>query len=266
MGADGKTPRTVQGVQRLTSATSQTNALDFMITRIISERVSTSAVVKVIAVYSGGSGASTGYVDVLPLVCDTDAENNVVQPTTLYRLPYSRIQGGIAALVIDPVPNDIGLAVFLKKDSSNVIEGAENPVQPGSFRTFDEADGYYIGGFLNQSPSVFLELDQDNNATLTAPNTVTINTKSCIINADEETRVNCQRFEVYASESASINSPSWSFNNYNGSEGGSGTFRGDINQIGSITSTGDHVAGGISLTTHVHGGVESGGSSTSGPR
>lgn len=43
------------------------------------------------------------------------------------------------------------------------------------------------------------------------------------------------------------------------------TFTGNINQTGSINSTGDHVAGTISLQNHVHGGVQSGGANTSTP-
>lgn len=40
---------------------------------------------------------------------------------------------------------------------------------------------------------------------------------------------------------------------------------GDVTHNGSITSTGDHVAQGISLASHVHGGVVAGGEQTGGP-
>lgn len=40
---------------------------------------------------------------------------------------------------------------------------------------------------------------------------------------------------------------------------------GDIRMTGTLTSDEDVVASGISLTTHVHGGVQSGGSNTAGP-
>ena len=39
----------------------------------------------------------------------------------------------------------------------------------------------------------------------------------------------------------------------------------DVNVTGDISVTGDVIADGISLKTHVHGGVTTGGSSTSGP-
>ena len=49
-----------------------------------------------------------------------------------------------------------------------------------------------------------------------------------------------------------------------GANGADFTFTGNINQIGSITSTGDHKAGGISLMTHTH--IDSIGGSTSVPK
>lgn len=42
-------------------------------------------------------------------------------------------------------------------------------------------------------------------------------------------------------------------------------FEGDVEVTGKVTANGDVVGAGISLSTHVHGGVESGGSNTSGP-
>ena len=44
------------------------------------------------------------------------------------------------------------------------------------------------------------------------------------------------------------------------------TLRGNIQQTGSITSSGDHTAGGISLTGHTHTGVQTGGGSTGKPQ
>lgn len=44
------------------------------------------------------------------------------------------------------------------------------------------------------------------------------------------------------------------------------TINGNVQVNGSISSTGDQVAGGISQTGHTHGGVESGGSSTGAPQ
>ncbi len=168
------TDTAVKGVRDIYDGVSTYNRIQFMIRNAIND-VSTALPVKVVGVEAGGSGSSTGYVDVLPLVTMVDGNNNAVQPVTLYHLPYCRIQGGAVAIVTDPVPGDIGLAVFAHKDSSGVEAGTSEPVQPSSFRSHSQSDGFYIGGFLNQAPSCFLELKQDNTAVLTATGGVTIN-------------------------------------------------------------------------------------------
>jgi hypothetical protein len=121
-----------------------------------------------------GSGA-VGYVQALPLVNDMDAQGNAVDVAVIPSLPYFRLQGGKVAVITDPVVGDIGIAVFAQKDTSNVVAGTDKPVQAGSFRKFSMSDGWYIGGFLNQAPETFLQLNQDGKAVLTANSGITIN-------------------------------------------------------------------------------------------
>lgn len=259
-------PNTVKGLKELTSSNSISNSLKFLIKRAINEGVCTADVVRVVAVYAGGPSAPAGHVDVLPLVCQTDAYNRAVEPVTLFRLPYSRIQGGIAALVIDPAPGDIGLAVYTKRDSSVVSAGQETPVQPGSFRTFSQADGFYIGGFLNHPPQIWLELTQDKVATLHAPEKVIIETKTCVINAEDSATINTKRFTVNASQRVGIHAPDWDFGDLDGSGAATANMRLNINQTGRHVSTGDQIAGGVSQMRHVHRGVQPGGGNTGEPQ
>lgn len=245
------------------SGNSPYNAIQFMIDNAIRSKICTADIVTVVSVDAGGAGSASGYVSVRPLVCQVDNYGSIIAPVEMFRLPYMRVTGGVAALVIDPQPGDIGIAIYTKRDSSGVGQGQTKPVPPGSYRMFDQADGFYVGGFLNTAPSIYLELDQDNNARLVAPESVTIQTKAC--------NIQCETFAVNASVQAGISAPNWSFS---GSGGGVGsgtinanlTHNGNTTQTGSTTSTGDHVAAGISLASHVHGGVESGGSNTGGPR
>lgn len=224
----------VRGNEGIYSPTDPYNQAAFVIRQFLKD-VSTALPVKVVSVDAGGSGSATGYVDVLPLVNFISGKGTAVQPVTLYHLPYFRLQGGKAAVVTDPVVGDIGLAVFAQADSSNVQAGTSAPVQPGSKRTHSQSDGFYIGGFLNQPPSCFLELKQDNTAVLTAPMTVTVNSADITLNGN--TTVN-----------------------------GSFQVNGESNMSGGLTASGNIVSGNISLQSHVHGGVESGGSNTSGPQ
>lgn len=263
---------TVKDNRTSSSANSEFNAISLMIENYLLGKVHTADVVIVTGVEASGSSGAAGYVTVKPLVKQVSAKGDGLEPVENFKIPYMRIQGGIAALVIDPEPGDIGICVYTKADSSNVEQEQGEAVLPGSFRTFDQADGFYIGGFLNKAPEIFLEMDQDRNATLTAPESVTINTKSCAINADEDCTVNCQTFTVNASQSAGINAPSWSFNTLDGSGVSNATIRANINQEGSwsqtsgnMTTTGDTTAGSVSLRQHVHSGVDRGSGNTDSP-
>ena len=223
-----------RGTQNIYSGANPYNALQFVI-ESAANKIATAIPVKVMAVNAGGSGAATGYVDVLPLVTFVGGDGESIQPVTLYHLPYSRIQGGIAAIVIDPVVGDIGLAVFAHSDSSTVTQGTAEPQQPGSKRHHSMSDGFYIGGFLNQAPSCFLELKQDNTAILTAPATVTVNSPDITLNGN--TTVN----------------------------GDFAVVGGNSTMTGSLTTQGDVVSDGISVQSHIHTSVQSGNSNTGGP-
>lgn len=165
----------VKGNKRLTSGSSEFNAMEFLIRNTILGLVNTAIPVIVTAVDAGGAGAATGYVTVKPLVCQVDGFGETLDPAELFRVPYARVQGGIAALVIDPVVGDVGLAVFAKSDCSNVAQMQSKPVQPGSFRKFSMSDGFYFGGFLNSAPSVYIEVKQDQSIVITASGGVTVN-------------------------------------------------------------------------------------------
>lgn len=158
----------VKGVANYAASNSQYNALSFMIQQAIREQVNTCIICKVV-------GVSDGYVDVLPLVTQVSGKDEAIAPTTLYHLPFMRYHAGIAAVILNPVVGDIGLAVFAGKDCSNVKVGTSEPVPPASFRDNSMANGFYIGGFLNQAPSVFVELTQGGAVNITAPGGVNIN-------------------------------------------------------------------------------------------
>lgn len=197
----------VRGNQDIYSGVDPYNTLDFFMKNSTKD-IATAIPVKVVGVEAGNG--SVGYVDVLPLVTFVSGAGNAIQPVNLYHLPYSRIQGGTAALIIDPIVGDKGLAIFAHSDCSTVTADTTEPQQPGSKRKHSQSDGFYIGGFLNQAPTCFLELKQDNTAVLTATGGITIN--------------------------------------------------------GNVTVNGDVTANGISLTSHIHSGVETGGGTTGTPQ
>lgn len=158
----------VQGTRRLKSSNSPFNALTFFAESFMSNNVNTAIVVKVTAV-----GINT--VSAIPLVAQTDAQGNALPMTAIPELPFFRYQGGRAAVIVDPVVGDIGLAVFAQQDCSNVQVGTSETQPPASNRSFDMSDGFYFGGFINKEPTCIVRVNDDNTITITASAGVAIN-------------------------------------------------------------------------------------------
>ena len=162
----------VKGVADEDVDSSDLNRLEFLI-KVLQRDMSTAIPVIITAVQAGDTNAA-GYVDARPLVAQVDAWGNALPMATLHHLPYFRLQAGRAGIVLDPVPGDIGLAVFAQSDCSTLKQGQTETAQPGSWRKFDQADGFYVGGFLNKSVDTFVRLAQDGSITIKAPGNVTI--------------------------------------------------------------------------------------------
>ena len=141
--------------------------------RSILAQVNTATLVKVMAVtVAADDGSTLGTVDVLPLVAQVTTAGTATPHNTVYGLPYTRLQGGTNAVILDPVVNDIGIVVFCSRDISSVIanKGAANP---GSRRRFSMSDGVYIGGIPTQAATQVVRFS-NTGITLKTPNTVTI--------------------------------------------------------------------------------------------
>lgn len=161
--------------RRLNTSASEYNALSFMIEQAIKGIVNTAIPVRVDSCTKPGVGGAAGYVSATPLVQQRGADGNSLMPVSLPQLPFFRLQCGTAAVVLDPQPGDVGLAIFSQQDASNIEAGKTDPVQAGSFRCFDMSDGFYIGGFYGQTPTTFVHLDPEKGeATVKAPAKITI--------------------------------------------------------------------------------------------
>lgn len=217
------------------------NSMEFFIRSLISQVVSTSLPVVVTAVERKGEEAGAGYVTVKPLLQPRNNSGDGLEVTTIPKLPYFRLQHGKAAIICDPKVGDIGLAVVAKQDISN-INGSTTPKVPATYRKFDPSDSFYIGGFWGKAPEVFIHLEDEGTIKIKAPTKITIESPECEVNASTSFTVNSAQIDLNGPISGG------------GSGGADATFSGDVK------------AKGISLTEHVHSGVESGNSSTGAPQ
>ena len=230
---------------------SEYNKLEFIIERKIRDLVNTAALVRVDACTSTGPQGPAGTVSATPLVSQTDAEGNALPMASIPRMPHGRVQGGVAALIIDPVPGDIGVAVFCKDDSSGVEPGATRPQAPASFRQYSQSDGMLAATVSNQAPQVWIELKQDKTVIIHAP-------EGCLIETDKTV-------EIKAAESVKLNTPLVEISGVIRQTGEAGA--GKSSFVGGFDNTGGAItSNGITLETHTHTGVEPGGGSSGQPQ
>ena len=209
------------------------NNLAFIIQQALS-KVQTATVVKVIACSNDGGVSPVGTVDVQILVNQISGQKVATPHVTMYGLPYLRIQGGSNAVIIDPQPGDIGIAVFASRDITNV-KSTKAQANPGSFRMHDFADGIYLGGLLNAVPTQYVQFGSGG-VTIVSPDTITLQAPNIVL------------------------------------QGAVAQSGGNVTMAEDLTVGGDVVADltgstfdGIPFATHKHIGVTSGSSNTGGP-
>lgn len=246
------------------SQSSPLNALDFFVESKIKKTINTAIPVRVDSITRPGESGGAGYLSATPLIEGRDASGNAIANVSIPKLRWFRYQHGTAAIICDPKPGDIGLAVFAQQDVS-ALTGGTDPVQPGSLRSYDLSDGFYIGGYWGQTPTTFIRIEDTGDITVTAPQTHT--TKS------PQVTINCDTCQVNASSSVTLQTPAThatgtlTVDGLITGKGGLAISGGSGASVqGSLTTTGDVTAAGISLDTHTHSGVQPGGGNTGGPQ
>lgn len=137
--------------------------------------VRTAIPVEVVAVHPGaGSPPEIGTVDVQPLVNWVDGNGQLWSLEQVYGAPYGRIQSGSSAVVLDPTPGDIGLAVVCDRDISSVIASGGEQSGPGSARTNSISDLVYLMSIISATEVTQYLLMNSSGITMLSPQTVTI--------------------------------------------------------------------------------------------
>lgn len=144
----------------VTEPSSEFNAQSFLAEQIVN-RIVTMKLVKVVAAKAAGEVAAVGFVDVQPLVNQTDGQlGNSTPHGTIFGVPYFRVQGGANAVIMDPKVGDVGLMVVADRDIS-VVKATKKQGNPGSLRKFSASDGVYLGGILNGVPEQYVRFLAD---------------------------------------------------------------------------------------------------------
>jgi hypothetical protein len=150
----------VYGQQEMASDNNQQNQLAFVIKRALS-KLKTSTLVQVDPNWVAPTGVGpVGFVNVIPLVGQVDGSGVIWPATTIYGVPYLRIQGGANAVIVDPQPGDVGMICTADSDISSV-KATGAAAGPASKRKFDLSDAIYFGGWnMGITPTSYMHVTQ----------------------------------------------------------------------------------------------------------
>ena len=230
------------------TGSSEYNVLDFVIRSIVCGLVNTIPV-RVDKVERPAEGGGAGYLSATPLIKMRSAKGDALDVVSIPKLRWFRLQHGTAAIIVDPKPGDIGLAVFAQQDVS-ALNGGSEPIQPGSFRCYSISDGFYFGGFWGQKPTTFIRIEDNGQVTVTAPQSVVVNSIDVTVNASGSTKIDSPSVTITGDTTIEKTLTVRELISGTGGmtvSGGSGA-----SVTGNLSTTGDVTAGGISLQNHVH--------------
>lgn len=258
MASDKEIPT---GQQKPSSTWGEFNNIAFMVQQAIG-KLQTATLVKIEKCTNSGGLSPVGFVDVTPLVNQLDAAGNPTPHVTIFNVPYFRLQGGKNAIIIDPEPGDIGIAVFASRDITKV-KATKAAANPGSFRQYSFADGLYLGGMLNTVPEQYVQFSTAG-IRMHSPTKIKLDAPDIQLVADT--------VEIDAGTSTTVTTPIFTVNG-NAKINGVTTLNGAVGQTGggaatfsgSMAVTGDVTAQGTSVHTHTHGGVQPGPGNTGAP-
>lgn len=225
---------TKRGLNTPYTDTGAYNALDFAMSQKLQNEMQTAYIGRIDACSGKGSGSGSGTVSATQLTAQADASGKSLPMPSMTKLPYSRTQAGVAALIIEPVPGDIGVFTCCKQDISGIKQGTSEPVPAGSYRSFSQSDSVMIGAIHTKTPEVWIEIKQDKTIVIHAPEGCKIETDSAV--------------EIKASRAVKVTAPKVELT-------------GQVTINGNLTVSGDMTAGGKPYLSHTHRG-DSGGTTS----
>lgn len=158
---------------------SDAESLSYIFKKLLSE----ASFIEIAIVTAVRGEAPNLVVDVKPLVTQLNQSKEMIPNSEIYSIPVFRLQRGGSAIIMNPVPGDIGFIAMCDRDTSLARANRKESV-PGSRRTHSKSDGIYLGGLLNMPPEQFLEF-ADNAINITSPNPVNITCSKANITAPD---------------------------------------------------------------------------------
>ena len=269
MGATDITEKNKRPLHGVYAGNSEYNAINQQIEARL-QRLETMFLGRVDSCQSSGvAGSKT--VSATPLTQMVDGNGNAYASPAYPALPHYRLQQGTAAIIMNPRPGDIGVFVCSKRDISNISQGKQ-PGPPGSTRSFSPSDAVMVGSIHTKAPTYYIDFTDQDKILMHAPAGVTIESDAFLHVKAPEVSVEATTVTVKASN-VTLDTPETTLTGHLTVQGGmtvsggsGSSMSGDFELEGSMHATDDVTASGISLNSHVHGGVQTGDYDTGKPK
>lgn len=173
------------------------------IARNLMLKIQTTELCKVVKVSNDGGLSPAGLIDVQILVNQIDGNGEPTPHGVIKNIPYLRMQGGVSAIILDPVVGDNCVVGFCAHDISQVKK-SKTMSNPGSRRRFDYADAVYLGGVLNGAPEQYVQFNAAG-IKMYSPHKITLQ-------AAEEIDIVAPVVKIDASTSTTITTPTFTVN------------------------------------------------------
>lgn len=229
------------GQQKPSSTWGEFNNIAFLVSQAIG-KLQTATLVKIEKCTNTGGLSPVGFVDITPMVNQVDAAGNPTPHVTIFNVPYFRLQGGSNAVIIDPEPGDIGVAIFASRDITK-IKATRAAGNPGSMRQYSFSDALYLGGMLNAAPAQYVQFGASG-IRIHSPTQIKLDAPDIVLQAPT--------VEINASTSMTVTTPIFTVNGAIAQSGGAASF------AGPVTVAGDLTAQGTSVHTHIHSDPQGG--------
>lgn len=208
-------------------------------------KVQTISIAQVKSCTNDGGLSPFGFVSLQVLV-NLMNSGQPVPHGIIPNIPYLRIQGGANAIIMDPEDEDIGIVLFCSRDIS-AVKSTQAAANPSSYRTFDWADGIYLGGILNGVPSQYVQFNSDG-INIVSPAQILLQALNISLQASQGIVVNAgTTIDLTATESISLAAPAVGVTGAFTANGTTIDADGNLKAAGTITD-----GSGVVLGTHHH--------------
>ncbi|QGP52530.1 Mu-like prophage protein gp45 (plasmid) [Piscirickettsia salmonis] len=228
--------------------------------------------------------ATTQKANIQPVIKKKLRDGRAFSMPVITDIPVMFPSAGGGLLSFPAKQGDTGLLFFCERSIDQWMTGNNDEAEPLWNHKHNYTDAVFIPGLYPYSKTLEADpvntelkfsdnqiiLKPDGSIVINAPKQITINTINAYVNASQQLTVTAplSQFKGNVAITGDLTTPALTATAGSKASSFTGNVKtsGTINCDQTITASSDVVGGGISLKSHTHGGVQTGGGTTSAPQ